>query len=318
MDKPAAVREANAKPGRRPAPQRALKRDWQLYLLLLIPVLYYIVFKYAPMFGNVIAFRNYRLGMSIFGEKWVGLKYFRLIFRDITFWNAFRNSLTLSLLNLIVNFPIPILFALLINEIKAKKVKTVIQTMSYLPRFISTVVVVGMVKEILSPSNGIVNAILSRWFGMEPIFFVNEAAWFRPIYIGSDIWQFTGWNAIIYLAALSNIDEQLYEAAMIDGAGRYKQTLHVTLPGIMPTITITLILSVGNMLSLGFEKVLLLYTPANSSASDILDTLVYRMGIENNNFSYATAIGLFTAVVGLILITSANFVSKKLNGIGLY
>lgn len=294
-----------------------LSRNKYYYLLILLPIIYYIVFRYLPMAGNVIAFRKYYIGMSIFGEDWVGLRYFELVFKDGSFWIAFKNTLVLSVLNLVIGFPIPIIFALLLNEIRNNLVKRSIQTISYLPKFISTVVAVSMIKEMCSPSTGIINQIL-KIFGVEPIFFVNEPDWFRFIYIASDLWQFMGWNAIIYIAALAGVDQAVYEAAMVDGAGRFKQTIHVTLPGIMPTIIVTLILQIGRFLSLGFEKVLLLYTPMNSINSDILDTYVYRMGLQNHNFSYAAAVGLFTSVVGLILIVGSNKISKKITGMGIY
>lgn len=294
-----------------------LRRNKYFYLLILLPIIYYIVFRYLPMVGNVIAFRKYYIGMSIFGEDWVGLRYFKLVFKDGSFWIAFKNTLVLSVLNLVIGFPIPIVFALLLNEIRNNLVKRSVQTISYLPKFISTVVAVSMIKEMCSPSTGIINQVL-KTFGIEPIFFVNEPDWFRFIYIASDLWQFMGWNAIIYIAALAAVDQTIYEAAMVDGAGRFKQTIHVTLPGIMPTIIVTLILQIGRFLSLGFEKVLLLYTPMNSINSDILDTYVYRMGLQNHNFSYAAAVGLFTSVVGLILIVGSNKISKRITGMGIY
>jgi putative aldouronate transport system permease protein len=207
-----------------------------------------------------------------------------------------------------------------LNEARLKWFKKTVQTVSYMPRFISTVVVIAMLGELLSPSSGLLNRFLVSTFGIEPIYFVNLPQWFRPIYVFTDAWQYTGWTAIIYLAAISNINADLYEAAEIDGASRLQKILHVTIPSIMPTIMVMLILNVGRMLSLGFEKVLLLYTPNNSRVSDILDTLVYRTGIAGGvpNYSYATAIGLFSGVIGLILVSSANFVSRKTTGESIY
>lgn len=288
------------------------------YILLVLPIAYFIIFKYIPILGNVIAFRKYEPGKFVYGTQWVGLKYFEMFLYDPYFWKAFTNTIILSVTNLVFNFPIPIIFALLINELHGKYAKKIVQSISYLPRFLSTVIVVGMLKELLSPSTGIVNLVLANLFHIEPIFFVNDAAWFRPLYILSDTWQMMGWNAIIYFAALTNIDPQLYESARIDGAGRWKQTLYITLPGIKPTMLILLILSVGSILNLGFEKILLLRTPLNSMTADIIDTYVYRIGLVNNNYSYAAAIGLFGGLISFSLVAISNYLSNKLTDSGLY
>lgn len=294
-----------------------LRRYWALYAMIVLPLLYFFVFKYIPMFGSILAFRRYRPGMGPFGTEWT-LRYFERFLTDPSFWRAFRNTITLSLLNLIVNFPIPILFAILLNEVRGKYFKKCVQTISYMPRFISTVVVVAIMGEVLSPSSGILNKFLQNVLGMEPIYFMNEPDWFRAIYVLSDTWQFTGWTAIIFLAAITGISMDLFDAADIDGAGRLQQIWYVTIPSIMPTIMVMLILNIGRLLSLGFEKVLLLYTPANSAVSDIIDTLVYRTGMQNQNYSYATAIGLFGGIVGMLLVTTANRVSKKFTGESIY
>jgi len=253
----------------------------------------------------------------MYGEDWVGLKYFKMFWDDPTFWAAFQNTILLSVFNLAITFTLPIVFALLLNEILNKKMKSIIQTISYFPNFVAVVVVVGILKEILSPTTGIVNDVLGQ-LGIDPIFFINEPGWFRTIYITSDIWQFMGWNAIIYTAALASVDMQLYEAAEMDGAGRWRQTLSVTIPQILPTISVVLIISLGSMLTLGFEKVLLLYTPSNSTTSDIIDTFVFRIGLQNNNYSYATAVGLFGGLIGLMLVSAGNYISKKISGYSLY
>jgi putative aldouronate transport system permease protein len=291
-----------------------------LYSMFVLPLIYFFIFKYMPMFGNIIAFRRYRPGMGPWGTEWVGFQYFQRFIADQAFWRAFRNTLITSLWNIVVNFPLPILFAIVLNEARSKYFKKVVQTVSYMPRFISTVVVVAMLGEILSPSSGLLNRLLVNVFGMAPIYFVNLPQYFRPIYVLTDSWQFTGWTAIIYLAAITNISSDLYEAAEIDGAGRIRQIWSVTIPSIMPTIMVMLILQIGRMLTLGFEKVLLLYTPANSSVSDILDTLVYRTGLAGGtpNYSYASAIGLFSSIIGLILVSSANFLSRKATGESIY
>jgi len=297
--------------------KKYLKKYWQLYVMMLLPLLYFIIFKYVPMFGNVLAFRRYRPGMGPFGTEWVGLRYFKMFFRDPAFWSAFRNTLVLSLLNLVINFPIPIIFALLLNEVRKKFFKKFVQTVSYMPRFISTVVVIAIVGELLSPSSGVFN-IIRQNMGLDPIYYMNNPDYFRRIYVLLDTWQFTGWVAIIYLASISSISSDMYEAATIDGANKIQQIFYITIPTILPTIMIMLILNIGRLLSLGFEKVLLMYTPSNSYVSDILDTLVYRTGLANQNYSYATAIGLFTGIIGIILVSGSNKLSRKLTGESIY
>lgn len=298
--------------------QKHVRRYWQLYAMMVLPILYFIVFKYLPMFGNVLAFRRYRPAMGPFGVSWVGFKYFETFLKDPAFWRAFRNTFTISFMNLIINFPIPIIFAILLNEVRHVRFKKLVQTVSYMPRFISTVVVIAILQELLSPSSGLLNIFLQNVFGMQPIYFMNEPEYFRWLYVLTDTWQFTGWTAIIYLAAITGINADLFEAAQIDGANRFQQITHVTIPSILPTIMVMLILNVGRMLSLGFEKVLLMYTPSNSQVSDIIDTLVYRIGLYNQNYSYATAIGLFTGIIGVVLVSSSNRISKKLTGDGIY
>ena len=287
-----------------------IKKEWRLYSFLIIPILYFVIFKYIPMFGNIIAFRKYSGGVNIFGEKWVGLRYFKQFLKDPSFWRAFRNTLFLSVSYLIVRFPLTLIFALLLNEIRNIKWKKFVQTVSYLPHFISMVIIAGMIKEVVSLS-GPINTLLSS-FGMEKISFIQEASWFPPIYIISGIWQALGWGTILYLAAMTGINTELYEAARVDGANRFRQALHVTIPGILPTIVTLLILDIGGIMGSNFEKIILLYLPSTYETADVISTLVYRMGISGGNFSYATAVGLFEGVIGLILVTTANFVSKKI------
>ena len=298
--------------------KRHIKKYWQLYAMLLLPVIYFVLFKYVPMFGNVLAFRRYRPAMGPYGTEWVGLRYFGMFMKDSSFWQAFQNTITLSLINLAVNFPIPILFAVMLNEVRNERFKKLVQTVSYMPRFISTVVVIAIITEMLSPSSGVVNLFLKNVLGLKPRYFMNEPEYFRFIYVLTDTWQFTGWTAIIYLAAITGISSDLFEAATIDGATRFQQICYVTIPSILPTIMVMFILNVGRLLSLGFEKVLLMYTPSNSSVSDIIDTLVYRVGLANQNYSYATAIGLFSGIVGVILVTSSNAMSRKFTGDSIY
>jgi putative aldouronate transport system permease protein len=289
--------------------KKSLRKDWQLYTFLILPVLYLIIFQYLPMIGNVIAFRRFVPGGTMFGEQFVGGLYFRMFWNDSGFWRAFWNTLSIGGLTLLFNFPIPIIFALLLNEVRNNKFKRFVQTASYLPHFISMVIVAGMIMEMLA-SGGIVNQIRG-WFGLDPIIFMQQAEWFRTIYVGSEIWQRTGWGAILYLAALTNIDPNLYEAAAIDGAGRWKQTWHVTLPGIMPTVITLLILNIGNFMNVGFEKVFLLYNPLTYETGDVISTYLYRIGLGSANFSYATAIGLAQAVIGFVLVMGANMLSRK-------
>ena len=292
------------------------KQYWVMYAMLVLPVAYYIIFRYIPMVGNVLAFRRYVPGKGMFGVEWT-MKYFERLLDDRHFWSAFKNTLVLSLTNLAINFPIPIIFAIALNELRNEKFKKFAQTASYIPRFVSTVVVIAILNEFLSPSSGFLNILLKK-LNVEPIYFMGEKAWFRPIYIFSEAWQFTGWNAIIFLAAITGINQDLYEAAEIDGAGRLQRIWYVTLPSILPTIMVMLILNVGAILALGFEKVLLMQTSLNSEISEILDTLTFKYGMRNNNYSYATAIGLFTGVVGLILVSLSNWVSRKTTGDGIY
>lgn len=285
---------------------------WQIYAMCLLPIIYYIVFRYIPMAGNIIAFRKYRAGQSIFGTKWEGLKYFKQFMGDKSFWSAFRNTLIINIEYLAFRFPLTLIFALLINEIRNLNWKKFVQTVSYLPHFISMVIVCGMVKELVSTSGPINNALESV-FGVGKIEFIAEAGWFRTLFISSGLWQSLGWGTILYLAAMSNINPSLYEAAAVDGANHLQRVIHVTIPSILPTITTLLILDVGGLVGSGgaFEKVFLLYNPMTYQTADIVSTYVYRMGIGSGNYSYATAIGLFEGLINLVLLTIANYVSKK-------
>ncbi|PJN50470.1 putative multiple-sugar transport system permease YteP [Paenibacillus sp. GM2FR] len=302
--------KAAKKPPRLKTVAVLVRKDWQLYSLLILPVMYLLIFKYGPMIGNVIAFRRFMPGGSIYGEKWVGVHYFNMFIHDPAFWNVFKNTLLLGALSLLFTFPVPIIFALLLNEVKSKRFKKFVQTASYLPHFLSIVIVAGMILQLTSV-NGSVNSLLELFNG-ERINFMQRAEWFRTIYISSEIWQGMGWGAILYLAALTTIDESLYEAARIDGANRWKQTLFVTIPGILPTIVTLLILNMGAFLAVGFEKILLLYNPVIYETADVISTYLYRVGLVSNNFSYATAIGLFESVIGLILVFSVNAISRRL------
>ncbi|KRE48889.1 ABC transporter permease [Paenibacillus sp. Soil724D2] len=295
---------------------RHVRKEWKLYSFLLIPVIYFIIFKYIPMLGNVIAFRKYRGGTNLFGTEWVGLSYFTMFMKDPSFWRAFRNDLYLSVLYLVIRFPLTLIFALLLNELRRIRIKKFVQTVSYLPHFISMVIVAGMTKELLSMS-GPFNTLLAN-LGLEKIAFISLPQWFPTIYVTSGIWQGLGWGTILYLAAMTGINTDLYESAKVDGANRLRLAWHITIPGILPTIMTLLILDIGGILGANFEKILLLYNPLTYESADVISTYVYRMGITGGNFSYATAVGLFEGVIGLILVTSANYISKKTTNSGLW
>uniref|UniRef100_A0AAU1TYB9 ABC transporter permease subunit n=1 Tax=Streptomyces sp. NBC_00119 TaxID=2975659 RepID=A0AAU1TYB9_9ACTN len=304
------------RPSGRRSWRRSLRRDWQLYSLAVLPILFFLVFRYLPMIGNVIAFRRFEPGGSILGEEWVGLRYVQMFLSDPSFWQVFRNTLWMGLLTLLFCFPVPIVLALLLNEVRRTALKRFVQSISYLPHFLSIVIVAGITVQMLA-SDGPINHMLTA-FGHDPVRFIQEPGWFRTIYVGSEVWQTAGWGTILYLAALSTIDEDLYEAARIDGANRWQQTWHVTLPGIRPTMFTLLILNIGTFMVVGFEKILLLYNPLTYPTADVISTYLYRTGVESNSFSYAAAIGQFEAVIGLLLITSANRLSRKTVGTSLW
>jgi len=316
-----------ADPGERTPAARTesrLKRGWKKvdrskYLLLLfLPCLvYFVIFKYAPMFGIVISFKNYNLFKGIAESPWVGFKYYQMFFTNPDFFVIMKNTFLLGVYKLVFGFPAPILLALLINEVKNRVFKRFVQTVSYLPHFISNVVVASMVILFLSPSSGIVNNVI-EWLGFAPINFMVKPELFRWIYVLSDIWQHIGWETIIYLAALTAIDPGLYEASEIDGASRWRQTWNVTLPGIAPAIVILFIMNVGKVLEIGFEKVFLLYNPAIYSTADIISTYVYRVGLSQGNYSYATAIDLFGGIISLFFVVGANYMSRRLSDTSLW
>jgi putative aldouronate transport system permease protein len=294
-----------------------LNKSKYLLLLFLPCLLYYILFRYLPMFGVIISFKEYNLFQGVFNSPWVGLKYYQMFLQSHDFLKLIRNTFLLGLYKLFFGFPAPIILALLLNEVRHVLFKKFVQTISYLPHFISNVVVASMVLMFLSPSSGIVNQLLNS-LGMDSVNFMSNPEYFRAIYVISEIWQHTGWETILYLAALTAIDPLLYEAAEMDGASRWKQTFSITLPSIMHVIVILFILNVGSVLDISFEKVFLMYNPAIYETSDILSTFVYRTGLGQGNFSYAAAIDVFTGVVGLILIYSANYISRKMGETSLW
>ena len=296
---------------------RALGRDWRIYTFTVLPVIFLLLFRYAPMVGNVIAFRRFRAGGFWLGDEWVGLHFFRMAFANPAFWNAFWNTVIIGGLWFVIGFPLPIMLALMLNELRSRKFKRTVQTITYLPHFLSIVIVAGLIREIVAPT-GTLNNILG-FFGIEGQIWLQNPDAFRPIWIISEAWQTVGFGTILYLAALSTIDDGLYEAARIDGAGRWRQTWHVTLPGIRPTIMVLMVLNIGSFLSVGFEKFLLLQNHSTFETSDVISTYLFRIGTgQAASPSLATAIGLMESVVGLILVVSANFASKKLAGASLW
>jgi putative aldouronate transport system permease protein len=301
---------------RRTSWRTAVRRDWRLYTLAVGPLVFFAVFRYLPMAGNVIAFRWYQPGGNLFGEYWVGLYYFQEFWSDPTFWHVFANTLILGLLTLLFTFPAPVVLALLLNEVRSSRFKRFVQSMSYLPHFLSIVVVAGIIIQLLSDTGPVNQALQAA--GHAPIAFLQQAGWFRQIYVSSEVWQTAGWGTILYLAALTTIDGQLYEQARIDGANRWHQTWHVTLPGIRPTMATLLILNIGTFMAIGFEKILLLYNPLTYSTADVISTYLYRVGVQSGSFSYAAAIGLFESVIGLVLVVTANFLSRRVLGTSLW
>ncbi|WP_445667406.1 ABC transporter permease [Paenibacillus sp. FSL H8-0034] len=288
-----------------------------LYLLSLPGILYFVVFKYIPLAGSMMAFQNYSIFEGIWKSEWVGLTNFQRMFEFADFWRILKNTLAIGFYTLVFGFPIPIILALMMNELRNQLYKRFVQTAVYLPHFLSWVVVGGIVIEILSPTSGVVNHVLA-WFGQEPIYFMGEDSHIRTIIVSSGIWRDAGWSTIIYLAAMSGINPDLYEAAQMDGATRWRQTISITIPSIMTTITILFLLQIGNFLDLGFERVFVFLNPLTNSNGDILDTYIYRVGLIQREYSYTTAIGLFKSVIGFVLIVTANTFSKRATGEGLY
>lgn len=289
-----------------------LKRDRSLLLMCLIPVLMVIVFKYFPIYGIIMAFQRYTPSKGFLHSDFVGLKYFIQFFKDPFCFRIIKNTILLNIYSLLWTFPAPIILALLLNEVKHKWYKKMIQTITYLPYFISIVILVGLMKELLSPVDGIVNKVLEM-LGGKSINFFSEAGWFRTLYIGSSLWQSMGYNAIIYLAALAGIDMEQYEAAKIDGANRLQRMSYITLPGIMPTAVILLILQMGSMFGGDFQKILLMYSPAVYQTADVISTYTYRYGLENASYSYAAAIGLMISVISFVFVWIANAFSRKVS-----
>lgn len=300
-----------------PGARRSLQRHWQLYLLMLAPLLYFVVFKYVPMTNAVIAFKDYNVVDGVWGSDWVGLKHFERFFSNPIFWPVLRNTFLLSAYVVLASFPVPIVLALALNEVRLRFFKNTVQMVTYAPYFISTVVVVSMTILFLSPRLGLAGDV-TQFFGLGRIDFLSDPNYFRHIYVASDIWQTMGYSAVIYIAALAGIDPALYEAARVDGANRWQKIVNVDIPGIMPTAMIILVLGVGNVMAIGFEKAYLFQNTLNISQSEIIPTYTYKVGLLSAEFSQASAIGLFNGVINLVLLLGVNALVKRLTGSGLW
>ncbi|SJZ63844.1 putative aldouronate transport system permease protein [Pilibacter termitis] len=289
---------------------KRLKNSWQLYIFLLPAFLFFLVFCYEPMYGVIIAWKDYNPSLGILGSPWVGWKHFIDFFHSYFFWDLIKNTLGISVYSLVVGFPLPIILALSLNELKDGFGKKFAQTITYAPNFISVVVIVGMIVAFANPSTGMINHVI-EFFGGKPINFMEDPKWFKTLYVLSNVWQSTGWSSVIYMAALSGVDMQLHEAAMIDGASRLQRAWHINIPTIMPTIIILLIMSMGNLLNVGFEKIILMQNPLNQEASDVISTFVYRAGLVGGQYSFASAIGLFNSVINSIILIVVNGITKR-------
>ncbi|WP_226391891.1 ABC transporter permease [Ructibacterium gallinarum] len=294
-----------------------LIRDKWLYIFLIPFLLWYVLFAYVPMYGLQIAFKDYNLFKGITESPWVGMEHFKTFFESPYFFRLLKNTIIISLMNLVFAFPLSVIFALMLNEVKNKWFKKTVQTVTYLPYFISIVVVTGIVTSFLAPSNGIVNIIIAK-LGGEKQYFLMQKESFRWIYLLMNIWKDTGYNSIVYIAALAAVDSELYEAASIDGAGKLRQILHVSLPGILPTVIIMFILKLGTIMEVGYEAIILLYQPATYETADVISTFVYRTGLLEGKYDYATAVGLFNAVIALVLVLTVNHFSNRLAETGLW
>lgn len=297
--------------------KKNLRTYWQVYVLVAPVVLYFAIFAYYPMYGLQIAFKDFMPTLGIEGSPWVGLKHFKRFVESPYFWTLLKNTVSISLYTLIIGFPLPIIFAIMLNHQRVKWFKQLSQTASYAPHFISTVVLVGMMKLLLSPTNGAFNIILSN-LGIEPIYFFGRADLFYGLYAWSSLWKSLGWSAIIYIGALSGINPELHEAATIDGASIWKRIRHIDIPGIAPTVIITLILNAGNILSVGYEKAFLMQNNMNASTSEVISTYVYKQGLVSAQYSFSSAVGLMNSVVNFICIMTVNFISGKVSETSLF
>ncbi|MGV8988728.1 MAG: ABC transporter permease [Cypionkella sp.] len=305
------------KPGRVARIGEHLRQEWQLYLMLLPTIIWLLVFLYKPMYGLQIAFKDYSIFRGVAGSPWAGLEHFYTLFNNDQFLRALRNTIYISGLSLLFGFPMPIILALMFNEVVSQKFKKTSQTIVYLPHFISSVIIAGIVITGFSPSAGIVNTVLG-WFGVDPIYFLTKPEWFRPIFVGTTIWQEAGFQSIVYLAAMAGISPTLYESAVVDGASRWQMMWKITLPSILPTIIIMLIIRIGNVLEVSFEMIILLYQPSTYQTADVVNTFIYRQGVQGGQYDLAAAAGLFNAVVAFVLVIGANAISKRFSRTSLW
>lgn len=294
-----------------------IKRHYQLYLLVLPAIILILIFSYIPMYGILIAFKKFVPTLGIGGSQWVGFKYFIKFFKSPYFFSTLKNTLGLSVYQLVVGFPFPIILALVLNQLTSKRYKRIVQTVTYMPHFISVVVVVGMLMLFTSPSKGLLGALMQN-LGLDPINFMGEAAWFKTLYVFTGIWQTAGWGSIIYLAALSGIDPSLYEACSIDGCNKLKKMWYIDLPCLVPTIVVLLLLRAGKLMTIGFEKVYLMQNPLNLASSEIISTYVYKIGLLNSQFSYSAAIGLFNTLINFVLLVTLNRIARKTSDVSLW
>ena len=297
--------------------RRYIKRDWQLLLLCALPVAYFIIFHYVPMYGVQIAFKDFRAVDGIWGIEWCGLEHCKRFFSSSQFWPLIKNTLGLSFMQILIGFPIPIILAIMLNQVKNARYRKFVQSVAYCPHFISIVVLTGMLYIFLSPRNGVVNQII-QLFGGEPIFFLGDPKYFKGTFVLSGIWQNAGWSAIIYIAALAGVSQDLYEAAQVDGANKWQRIWHIDLPGIMPTVVMMLILEVGKVMNLGFQKAYLMQNAQNLASSEIISTYIYKVGMIDAQYSYSAAINLFNNIINIILLVSFNKLAKKITSNSLW
>ncbi len=293
------------------------KRDWQIYLMLLPTIIWFVVFLYKPMYGLQIAFKDYSIFRGVAASPWVGLEHFETLFGNEQFIRAIRNTIYISALNLLFGFPAPIILALMFNEVLNKAYKKTAQTIVYLPHFISSVIIAGIVITAFSPTAGIINTVMG-WFGLDAIYFLTQPEWFRPIFVGTGIWQEAGFGSIVFLAAIAGVNPSLYESAVVDGANRWQMMWRITLPSILPTILIMLIIRIGNIMEVSFELVILLYQPATYETADVVNTWIYRQGLQSGQYDLAAAAGLFNAVVAFVLVMTANTLSRRFSRTSLW
>ncbi|MEP2783868.1 MAG: ABC transporter permease subunit [Pseudoruegeria sp.] len=287
-----------------------LKREWQIYAMLLPTIIWFLVFLYKPMYGLQIAFKDYSIFRGVAGSPWVGLEHFESLFTNDQFLRAISNTIKISALNLIFGFPAPIILALMFNEVLNATYKRTAQTIVYLPHFISSVIIAGIVITAFSPTAGIVNTVLG-WFGLDAVYFLTQPEWFRPIFVGTGIWQEAGFGSIVFLAAIAGVNPSLYESAVVDGANRWQMMWKITIPSILPTILIMLIIRIGNVMEVSFELVILLYQPATYETADVVNTWIYRQGLQSGQYDLAAAGGLFNAFVAFVLVMTANTLSRR-------